>query len=376
MKIQKSHIFGVVLGLIPVVILYFVLEYWPFSKANQTAEQKQLMPVINDPYKTRLDDIRFVELQIEAVTIDIHRYLGWFPEEKKMLKKASVKAIDDLALIKRYLRELSFTERLKELKDTSLAIIDMLIQIYDGIDSKEQEDIKKSFAEFNSLYSQYSEKLDSLYSQYSEKLEEVIKKDEPVAKLPEGFDPKKEEIKFAPNQQDRQVYLNAVELIKNKNFVQAYKDLASLKEKYKDTAFENCVKLRMSDCLLMSEPNNQSDSIFNPEGGMAFLSDILDDGGYSPVLFNAFYKWRTQTQSFWHGMSNMSEIPNWQYNLKRWQAIQIIRQYLKTNPEDVWANAQVGLLLSLPNIDRGGPFGNDNLSHWGKLYTNIKSEAE
>jgi len=186
--------------------------------------------------------------------------------------------------------------------------------------------------------------------------------------LPEGFDPKKEEIKFAQNQRDRQVYLNAVELIKERRFGQAYKDLASLKDKYKDTVFENCIKLKMSDCLLMSEPNNHGGSVFNPEEGMAFLSGILESREYSPVLFDAFYKWRTRTQSFGHGMSNMSDIPNWQYNLKRWQAIQTIRQYLKTNLDDAWANAQVGLLLSLPNIGRGGPFGNDNLSHWGKLY--------
>jgi len=94
------------------------------------------------------------------------------------------------------------------------------------------------------------------------------------------------------------------------------------------------------------------------------------------VLFEVFYKWRTQTQSFWHGMSNMSEIPNWQYNLKRWQVIKTIKRYLKTHPDDAWANAQLGLLLSLPNIYRDGPFGNDNLSHWGKLYTNIESKTE
>ena len=92
-----------------------------------------------------------------------------------------------------------------ELKETSLAITDKLIQIYDGIELKEQEDIKESFAE-----------IDGLYSQYSEKLREAIKQNMPVEKLPENFDHRKEEIKFAQNQQDEQVYLNAVELIKNK----------------------------------------------------------------------------------------------------------------------------------------------------------------
>jgi len=365
MKILKEHTFGVVLGLVPVVILYFVLEYQPFSKANRTGEQNRLMPVICENYEANLDDIRFVELQIEAVTIDMHRYLGWLPEEKEMLKKASVRAINSLEVIRDYLQQFSFTERLKDLKDTSLAITDMLIQIYDGIELKEREDIKESFAEFNDVYSPYS-------AQFGK----AVREDGPVKKLAENFDSKMEEGKFAQNQQDRQVYLNAAELIQEQRFGQAYKDLTSLKEKYTDTIFESCVELRISDCLLMAEPNNQSDSIFDPERGMALLSDILEAGEYSPVLFDAFYKWRTQTQSLSYGMSNLSEIPNWQYNLKRWQAVQTIRQYLKINPDDIWANTQVSLLLNLPNINRGGPFGNDNISYLRKLYTNIESEAK
>jgi len=75
-------------------------------------------------------------------------------------------------------------------------------------------------------------------------------------------------------------------------------------------------------------------------------------------------------QVFWGGMSNMSDIPNLEYNLKRWQAIQTIKQHVKDNPDDVWAKAQVNLLLGLPNIGRGGPFGNYNLNHWGMLYHN------
>mgnify|MGYP000132517937 CR=1 FL=1 len=365
MKIAREHFIGVALGLIPVVMLYFALECRPFAKANQTAEQKNSMPLISEPYEASLDDIVFVGLQTEAITIDIHRYLGWFPDEKERLKKASVKAVDDLRTIKNYLGRLYFDEKLIELKKFNLANIDKLIQIYDGIELKSTDEIKKSFAEFIDVY-----------SQYSEELAKAIRRNEPVTKLPKGFDSGKEEIKFAHNPQDRQVYLKAVNLIKEQRFDQAYKYLASLKDKYKDTAFEGCIKLKMSDCLLMAEPNEQSESLFKPEKAIALLSDILDDEEYSPILFDVFYKWRTETQSLWHGMSNISEIPDWQYNLKRWQVIKTIKRYLKTHPDDAWANAQVGLLLSLPNIGRGGPFGNDNLSHWGKLYTNIESEAE
>ena len=104
----------------------------------------------------------------------------------------------------------------------------------------------------------------------------------------------------------------------------------------------------------MAEPSNKT--VFNPEKGIILLLEILDSNEYSPVLFEAFRSWRLETQFFWHGMSNMSDIPNWEYNLKRWQVIKTIKKYIESNPDDVWAKAQVRL-LDLPNIHRGGHFG-------------------
>ena len=219
MKIQKEHIVGVALGLIPLVILHFVLQYQPLSKTEPTVEQENTMPAISSPYKASVDDIRLIQLQIEAVTIDMHRYLGWFPEEKEMLKKASIKSQHDLQAIKGYLQQLRFTGHLAVLKEASLAVTDELIQLYDGIELKKQEDIKEFFAAFNVLY-----------SQYSENLEESFTKNTSVEKLPEHFDPMKEQIKFGQNQQDRQLYLNAVKLIENNDFVQAYEKLTLLKK--------------------------------------------------------------------------------------------------------------------------------------------------
>jgi len=320
------------------------------------------MPAVSNSYEPSLDDIMFVEFQISAVIIDMRMPLGWYPDDKDKIKTASVKALGDLKTIKRYLQQLSFTEDVMELKGMQLAKMDILIQMYDGIELKSTEDIKKAFVE-----------LDDFCSQRTEKVAKVFKKYEPPERMAKDFNTTQEEIKCIQNKQDRQVYLNAVELLKNRNFEQAYNDLSSLKGKYKDTVFESCLKLRMSDCILMIKPNSENISM-DDEKGIALLSDILEDMEYSPVVYEAFYKWRTQTQFFWHGMSNMSEIPNWQYNLKRWQLIQAIRQYLKTNPDDDWAKAQAALLLLLPNIQRGGLYGNDNLEHFGKLYTDVYSD--
>ena len=67
-------------------------------------------------------------------------------------------------------------------------------------------------------------------------------------------------------------------------------------------------------------------------------------------------------------MSNMSSIPNQEYNIKRWRVIETIHDYLDRNPKDAWANRQVKSLLAIPNITRGGDMGNDNLLHWANLY--------
>ena len=77
-----------------------------------------------------------------------------------------------------------------------------------------------------------------------------------------------------------------------------------------------------------------------------------------------------------HGMSNMSSIPNKEYNIKRWEIIQTIKQHLKDNKDDVWAKEQVELLLSLHNITRGGAYGNWNLMDWGRLYMDLESEQK
>ncbi len=201
------------------------------------------VPVINDSYEGSLDDIRFVDLQILAVMIDMDRYLGWLFSEKGMVKKASIKAVNDLGTIKDYLQQIAFTDNLLELRDINLTIIDKLIHTYDNIDTKQEEEIRKDFDECSLIYCQYLKKFEEI------------------------------------------------------------------KDKYEDSGFKHCIAIKMADCLILAEPNEE-DSILDFEKRITLLLSILDSKEYSPVLFQTFYKWRTQTQEFWHGMSNLSDIPN------------------------------------------------------------------
>ena len=98
---------------------------------------------------------------------------------------------------------------------------------------------------------------------------------------------------------------------------------------------------------------------------------ITDMYLYSQVLFDAFLRWRTLTQSLEYGMSNFSKIPNWDYNKKRKRLIEIIKTYAKEHRDDIWAGKQIKLLLFLPNISRGCFVGNYNFSFWASLYLDM-----
>ena len=46
----------------------------------------------------------------------------------------------------------------------------------------------------------------------------------------------------------------------------------------------------------------------------------------------------------------------------------MIKRHLEQDPDDLWAWAQKEVLLTLPNIQRGGLMGNTSLTTWGLLY--------
>jgi len=79
------------------------------------------------------------------------------------------------------------------------------------------------------------------------------------------------------NPEDRETHLNAVELIKERKFSQAYQDLVNLRGKYKDTIFENCIMLKISDCLYMAD-YDEGRGILDPDKSLELLSDIIDAG--------------------------------------------------------------------------------------------------
>ncbi|MHA1676296.1 MAG: hypothetical protein ACTSU6_03875, partial [Candidatus Njordarchaeales archaeon] len=125
---------------------------------------------------SQMDKMAFIQLQISAVTTEMYRYLGWFPDEKEWIKEASEKAIVDLDEIRQQVTELKLPRQLAKLKKANLKVIDKLKEIYVGIEKKKAEDIKKEFAT-----------LEELNSQYSEKFKDALKKYRPMQEMPQGF---------------------------------------------------------------------------------------------------------------------------------------------------------------------------------------------
>lgn len=315
-------------------------------------------------YRDYFDELAYVDLQLSAISIDMSKYLAWFFDDKETMKKVSQENIDDLDKIRAYIENLDMPKELAEIKDMNLRVIDIFKNIYKGIEHKDLDAIRQEFEGFGRNYSSFSDKFEEYVSKYTE-----------VEDMPENFDPFGKELEVVESKTDRHFYATAVDLIEAKEYQQAYRYLNAIKNKYENTAFGDCVMLRISDCILIGNSDLPG---YDPEKAykdtLKMLSDIVDRARYSPVLFEAFYKWRTMEQHCTHGDAKNSEIPNKIYNEKRWKLTKVAKRHLDDNPDDIWAKSQIDLLLNLPNITRSSSLGNDNLEHLIFLYTDLQPE--
>ncbi|NQT75001.1 MAG: hypothetical protein HQ566_00605 [Candidatus Omnitrophica bacterium] len=309
------------------------------------------------------DELRFIKTRIEAVAIDMYAYVGWAWDLKNTLRFGSKLNRKELQKIKAYLSKLDVSDELGEAKKRELQLIDKIIEVYDGIESKDLETVNKEFREIGEYDTRY----------HKEVIKVRLKHKRGWEKLPADFEPIDRDIDLMKTALDKHTYLNAVQLITwDEDYVQAYEALNGLKGKYEGTPFEDYIMLRISDCFLMAVRDfDELLEIDASEEGIKILSDIVNKKAYSPLLYEAFHKWRTKNQSYNYGASNTSEIPNDEYNEKLWQVVQVIKAYLKDNPDDAWAEYQIDALLDLGNIKRGGMYGNSNAWHRAHLYSNV-----
>jgi len=312
--------------------------------------------------KDPLDELSFINTRISAVTIDMYGYLGWFSDDRDIIARGAEDNINRLENILQDLEKLDVPEELRPIKELETSMGGGLIKAYTGILDKSAGTLRAEFIAVQDKQKALSDKLEAAYGKYGW-----------LKELPEEYDPVMSELPLLKSDADREIYLRALDLIRSNEYEDSYAMLLTLREKYAGTDFEPCVNLKISDCLISADSEIKNargeDSVSE---GIEILSEIIDSGRYSPVLFESFYRWRTITQYHQYGMSNMSDIPNDLYNKKRWELVHLIKKHVEDNPNDIWAKGQVDYLVHLHNITRGGPMGNHNLIDWGILYSNVE----
>ena len=296
-----------------------------------------------------LDQMRCYQLQVGAVTVEMALYLGWLPEDKEGMAESAETAVERLACLRDEIARLRSPLCCSEITVGLLNSINMLEEIYSDIAGKEDSEIRAAILEFEDLYSEY---------------EAGWERFEKTPHLPDDMRPEP----GIEDEGDTETYQRALALMKGGHYSDARSRLARLAERYPE---DGVILLKLSDCLAKSaftEEHRGVDSRDPEEMAVEVLERIVGRGAYSPVLAEAFLKWRTLTQSNSCGVSNYSEIPNRTYNEKRFALLRAVQDHLDKNPNDAWADHQKQGLLDLPNITRGGMTGNSCLTTWGAIY--------
>jgi len=309
-----------------------------------------------------VDDIKLTEAveqfgyfdkQMHAIMIDMELWLGWGYEDKNSGKKVANKALQDLSALKKEVSAFKTPAEVAPIKDVELKKIRLLENIYRDIYRKDEKRIGDEFKEFYEFNKTSMGGLGAIAKKYFRD-----------PKLAKNFNSDSEELILTGNVKDKGRYQKALDLTKEKNYAGAAKILKGMLPRYEETPFGDCIKVRLSDCYLKESEGSVEDA----KKGMQLLDDVVNSGRYSPMTYDAFLRWRTSVQAARYGMANESGIPNHEYNRKRWEQVFVIRDYLAGNPGDKWAANQINLLISLPNIERGGRAGNYNLNYYSMLY--------
>ncbi len=303
-----------------------------------------------------IDELRYLSNQISAVTIDMYLYLGWYFESNKdWVDFASKKSVNDLDDIKKKLDNLYISKDCNVIKEKLIVLTKSLKNVYVNITQKDLNIVEKDLIALNKIYSEVWQKI-------NKKSKNLFNKNDALKKV----NSLSQELSLIDNYKDKEIYKNVLRLIMNRRYEKAYNILNKLRKFCKGKIFEYCIMVKMEYCVAMIH-----DEFIAKDGTNVgiypydLLLEVINSKVYSPVLFEAFANWRLIDKELFHGMSNFSHIPNLEYNKKAWEIVKIIKQYLKDNPEDLWAKCQIEGLLNLDNISRGGLMGNYVLSYGG-----------
>jgi len=336
--------------ILPVIICAVTLAGPAYSQKEKTSRESPVMVQRDSSLENYLFDLYYYEQQLVALLVDVYRYIGWLSDEKDLMKNDSQRALERLTVISEKASELTVPEEAEDVQRNFLSLLQVFRIACEDLDQKDTRTLKENIAAFHSRF-------------------EIYKKSFQKFDLEAMPAPKKPRPIFADDSLQG-MYDDAMKLLKEDKYQEAYDKLISLKEKIdKGTYTYDYVLMGLSDALgkaLFSEPKKTINGASEKE--IIIFSEEVLTKDYSPLFIDLFVRWRTITQLFYHGPGNESEIPNWEYNVKRKELMEKIKKYLSQNPDDTWAKFQSVQLLTLDNISRGGPNGNYALYYVDMLY--------
>ncbi|HNX91802.1 MAG TPA: hypothetical protein PKY78_09235 [Candidatus Omnitrophota bacterium] len=294
-------------------------------------------------------DLGYVLLQIAGVENDMRLFIQWINEDKNDWLEPAGDALKRLDKIRKKLIAMKLPANKEPLRDDVGACIYLLEKAYIGIYKKSDKELGDELMDYFGAYNHAATRMGEAYGA--------------IIFPPKGkFDLLTHEVSFARNKNDAKDFLKACDLIKHKKMEKARDILVRLLADYENTCFEGSIVNRLVMALedingdiVRSDPQDET---------LKILDKFLDRKQYSPILYKIFVQWRTFNQLFMNGASNWSHIPNEEYDEKRMQIVETIRNYAKNNRQDEWAPCQMVLLMDIPIITRGDPYGNSVLRDW------------
>lgn len=252
----------------------------------------------------------------------------------------------------------NYPKELYPMKDNLIKVIKEHKDIYKGIDKKDIKAVSKQLDELWNSYTDADHKAGELYD-FSLVDAQLEKAQDPSPVF------ESEELKTT--------YKEAGELLKQKKYRSAFEKFSQLRNKLnKESVAYDFVTERLCDVIGKSN-NTNTDIPKTEELGkesdeiLKYAEEILAKE-YSPLFCDFFVVWRTIKQELYGGMSNWSQIPNWDYNLKRKELLEKLIKHIGQSPLDIWTYKELGQLKDINNIERGGDYGNDTLAYLSNLY--------
>ena len=172
---------------------------------------------------------------------------------------------------------------------------------------------------------------------------------------------------------DKQQFIHSKEFetykkLKRTNIAEAVDLLQKIVERTADAQESSVYAIELADQYVMHPDSTIEDAV---DSAIAIYKRIIDRKQYSLFLFEAWVKWRTVTQDFFHGSSRSSDIPNRDYDRVREEAaVTVLRHITKDRKDDLAVN-QFLLLATHDIVKRFGEYqyGNQNAVEFHNLFS-------